>query len=279
VRSAPWVTPSGRAAPDLAAARDEAPFGRVSEHSEEFAGRRWGWWSTPAGRCGRSPGGWPSTRLRGPAETAHAAGRLARGDEAEDRAPCPTSVELEEAYAVEAARTAWAGHDARAADRRATRTRPGPSGGDGRPLRTELVLHAAGMAMFTHRPAPGPMHHSDRGAVHLPGAPQDAAHLRAALDGSARPTSTRWPDPSSPPGGPRTAPPPASDTERGVRLTVVGSDHSSGRLVVSMCGLRAAMTVNRVAMRANAPYANPICGIEKVSESWPEMRLGMVAPL
>jgi hypothetical protein len=39
------------------------------------------------------------------------------------------------------------------------------------------------------------------------------------------------------------------------------------------------MTVNRVAIRASAPYPSAICGSEKVVESRPEMRLGTVAPL
>jgi hypothetical protein len=49
--------------------------------------------------------------------------------------------------------------------------------------------------------------------------------------------------------------------------------------VVSVCGLRAPMMVNRVATRASPPYPRAICGSEKVLESSPEMRLRKVAPL
>jgi hypothetical protein len=49
--------------------------------------------------------------------------------------------------------------------------------------------------------------------------------------------------------------------------------------VVSVCGLRAAITVNRVAMSASEPYPRAICGSEKVLESCPAMRAGIVAPL
>ena len=46
--------------------------------------------------------------------------------------------------------------------------------------------------------------------------------------------------------------------------------------VVSVCGVRAQRTVNRVAPRASTPYPKAICGSEKVFESSPEMRLGKV---
>jgi hypothetical protein len=49
--------------------------------------------------------------------------------------------------------------------------------------------------------------------------------------------------------------------------------------VVSVCGLRAARTVNRVATMASPPYPRAICGSEKAFESWPEMRLRKAAPL
>jgi hypothetical protein len=49
--------------------------------------------------------------------------------------------------------------------------------------------------------------------------------------------------------------------------------------IASMCGLCAAMTVNRVATRASPAYPRAICGSEKVVESWPAMRAGIVAPL
>src|SRR4029453_9044479 len=49
--------------------------------------------------------------------------------------------------------------------------------------------------------------------------------------------------------------------------------------VVSVCGLRAPRTVNRVATTASPPYPSAICGSENALESWPEMRLGKAALL
>src|SRR5690348_15096012 len=49
--------------------------------------------------------------------------------------------------------------------------------------------------------------------------------------------------------------------------------------VVSLCGLCAPRTVNRVATKASPPYPSAICGSENALESWPEMTLGKTAPL
>src|SRR4051794_36715065 len=64
-----------------------------------------------------------------------------------------------------------------------------------------------------------------------------------------------------------------ADQQRGMTVRLVRITHRAGLLpVASMCGLRAAMTVNRVATRASPPYPRAICGSEKVLESWPAMR-------
>ena len=69
-------------------------------------------------------------------------------------------------------------------------------------LRTELMLDAVGMAIFTRNPGPGLIHHADRGRNTLPTSSAARCAPPASWprwDGSARPLIMRWPRRSSPP--------------------------------------------------------------------------------
>lgn len=68
-------------------------------------------------------------------------------------------------------------------------------------LKTELVLNTVNMAIYNRRPAPGLIHHSDRGSQYT--SVEFGSRLKEALDSCLRwdrwptPTTTPWPRASS----------------------------------------------------------------------------------